>query len=95
MLFDSWYAWPSFISAVRNMNSAVHVVCRLKNTMVHYEYKGTPYRLSELYQKVTSTFRKDSHTGLLLARARVTLPGSHESAVIVFSKGYKEPEITP
>ena len=92
VLFDSWYAWPSFIRAIRNIDRAVHVVCRLKDTMVHYEYKGKHYRLSELYREVKSTLRRNSTTGLLLARATVTLPGSHERAVIVFSKGYKEPE---
>jgi hypothetical protein len=95
VLFDSWYAWPSFIRAIRKINSAVHVVCRLKDTMVQYEYKDKRYRLSELYQKVRSTLKKDSRTGLLLARATVKLPDSHESAVIVFSKGYKEPEDDP
>jgi hypothetical protein len=92
VLFDSWYAWPSFIRAIRNIDRAVHVVCRLKDTMVHYEYKGKHYCLSELYREVKSTLRRNSATGLLLARATVTLPGSHENAVIVFSKGYKEPE---
>lgn len=92
VLFDSWYAWPSFIRAIRNTDRGVHVVCRLKDTMVHYEYEGKKYRLSELYRKVKSSLRKNSTTGLLLARATVTLPGSHERAVIVFSKGYKEPE---
>ena len=54
VLFDSWYAWPSFINAIRKIDSAMHVVCRLKDTKVLYEYKGKKYRLSELYQKVKS-----------------------------------------
>lgn len=92
VLFDSWYSWPSFINAIRKIDSAMHVVCRLKDTMVLYEYKGKKYRLSELYQKVKSTLKKDSRTSLLLARATVKLTGAEEEAVIVFSKGYKEPE---
>lgn len=92
VLFDSWYAWPSFINAIRKIDSAMHVVCRLKDTMVLYEYKGKKYRLSQLYQKVKSTLKKDSRTDLLLARATVKLLGAQEEAVIVFSKGYKEPE---
>ena len=93
VLFDSWYAWPSFIRAIRKINKgAVHVICRLKNTMVNYEYKGKKYRLSELYGKVRSTLRKDSRTGLLLARVTVKLSGSNEEAVIIFAKGYNEPE---
>jgi IS4 transposase len=68
------------------------VICRLKDSKVLYEYKGKRYRLSELYQKVKSTLRKDSRTGLLLRRLTVKLPGSEEEAVIVFAKGYHEPE---
>ena len=49
VLFDSWYAWPSFIRAIWKIDRAVHVVCRLKDTMVQYEYKGKKYRLCELY----------------------------------------------
>ena len=51
VLFDSWYAWPSLINAIRNINSHLHVICRLKDSKVLYEYKGKRYRLSELYQK--------------------------------------------
>jgi hypothetical protein len=92
VLFDSWYAWPSLINAIRNINNHPHVICRLKDSKVLYEYKGKRYRLSELYQKVKSTLRKDSRTGLLLRRLTVKLPGSEEEAVIVFAKGYHEPE---
>lgn len=92
ILFDSWYAWPSFIHAIRKIDSAMHVVCRLKNTMTLYEYKGEKYRLSQLYRKIKSTLRKDLRTGLPLARATVKMPGSQEEAVIVFVKGYKEPQ---
>jgi hypothetical protein len=38
ILFDSWYAWPSFINAIRNVTQKPHVICRLKNTKTHYEY---------------------------------------------------------
>ncbi len=85
VLFDSWYAWPSFIRAIREINKAVHVICRLKDTMVKYEYKRKKYRLSELYGKVRSTLRKDSRTGLLLARVTVKLSGYNEEAVIIFA----------
>jgi hypothetical protein len=92
VLFDSWYAWPSFINAIRKIDPDVHVICRLKNTLVLYEYKGKKYRLSELYRKMKGALRKDSRTGLLLKRVTVKLPDSTEQAVIVFSKGYREPE---
>ncbi len=92
VLFDSWYAWPSLITAIRKTSSHLHVICRLKDSKVLYEYKGKRYRLSDLYGKVKSSLRKDSRTGLLLRRLRVKLPGSEEEAVIVFAKGYHEPE---
>ena len=38
------------------------------------------------------SLKKDSRTGLLLKRITVRLPGSEEDAVIVFAKGYQEPE---
>jgi len=92
VLFDSWYAWPSLINAIRNISNKLHVICRLKNSKVLYEHKGKKYQLKELYQKIKPTLKKDSRTGLLLTRAIVKLPGSDEEAVIVFSKGYHEPD---
>lgn len=92
VLFDSWYGWPVLINAIRNINDDLHVICRLKDSKVLYEYNGKTYRLSELYQKMKSRFKKDSRTELLLKRVTVKYPGSHEDAVIVFSKGYHEPE---
>jgi len=92
VLFDSWYGWPKFINAIRKISNELHVICRLKESKVLYEYKGKQYRLSELYQKVKSGLKKDARTALLLKRATVKLPGSNEDAVIVFSKGYREPE---
>ena len=93
VLFDSWYAWPAFINKIRNINKSIHVICRLKAGNVRYEYKGNKHTLAELYQKVKSRFKKDSRTGLSLFRVTVKLPESNENVVIVFSKGYREPEI--
>jgi len=92
VLFDSWYSWPGFISAIRGIIKDLHVICRLKDTKVRYQYRGKQYRLSELYQKVKPLFRKDIRTGLRIARATVTLPGSGQEAVIIFSKDYREPQ---
>ena len=92
VLFDSWYAWPSFIQAIQNIKKELHVICRLKDSKVLYEYKGNKYRLSALYQKVKKDFRKSKRTGLLLKRVKVTMSGSDEPIVIVFVKGYNEPE---
>ena len=92
VLFDSWYGWPVLINAIREIREDLHVICRLKDSKVLYEYNGKKYRLSELYQKVKSGIKKDYRTGLLLKRVTVKYPGSNENAVIVFSKGYHEPE---
>ncbi len=93
VLFDSWYSWPGFIKSIRKIHQGIHVVCRLKNNNVHYEYNGRRYRLSKLYQKIRNDFRKDVRTGLLLKRVKVKLPDVEKPVVIVFSKGYHEPEL--
>ena len=92
VLFDSWYAWPSFINEIRSISPDLHVVCRLKDSKTHYEYRGKRYRLSELYQKVKGNLKKSKRTGLLLERVTVTIPGGNENATIVFAKGYCEPQ---
>jgi hypothetical protein len=92
VLFDSWYAWPSMISAIRALDDAPHVICRLKDSKTKYGYKGKKYKLSALFQKVKSQLQKSKRTGLLLKRVSVNMPGSNQPVVIVFAKGYKEPE---
>ncbi|MBW2075927.1 MAG: transposase [Deltaproteobacteria bacterium] len=92
VLFDSWYAWPSLIHAIRLISDDLHVICRLKDSKVLYEYQGEKYRLSELYQKVKTSFRKDARTGLCLKRVTVALTDSVEPAVIVFARGFHEPD---
>jgi len=92
VLFDSWYAWPSLINAIRGISQELHVICRLKDSKTLYEFQGKRYRLSELYDKAKSGLKKDSRTGLLLNRLTVRLPPSEQDAVIVFAKGYHEPE---
>jgi hypothetical protein len=94
ILFDSWYAWPVLINRIRNLkDKSIHVICRLKDSKVKYQYKGKAYQLSELYQKVKHDLRKDCRSGLLLKRITVLFPGSNENAVIIFSKGYREPQV--
>ncbi len=90
VLFDSWYAWPSFIQGIRKIKKELHVICRLKNSKVLYEYKGSKYQLSALYQKVKKDLSKSKRTGLFLKKVRVTMSGN--PIVIVFVKGYNEPE---
>jgi hypothetical protein len=93
VLFDSWYAWPKLIYGIRDLvDKSIHVICRLKNNNVHYLYEGKEYKLSEIYQKVRHKFKKDKKIGLFLARAKVKIVDYDEESVIVFCKGYKEPE---
>lgn len=93
VLFDSWYARPFVINGIRRINKGLHIICRLKKSNVRYQYKGKKYKLSEPYQKVKHGFNKDARTALLLKQITVQLPESDEEAVIVFSKGYTEPEV--
>ena len=37
VLFDSWYAWPSLIKAIRNINQELHVICRLTSVLLIIE----------------------------------------------------------
>ena len=73
VLFDSWYAWPKLINAIRKIKKSIHVICRLKDSNVQYEYKGKKYKLSALYKKVKSQLKKDKRTGLLLKRVTIRL----------------------
>jgi hypothetical protein len=93
VLFDSWYAWPKLINSICNIRKGIHVICRLKDSNVQYEYNGQKYKLSALYQKIKFQLKREKRTGLLLKRVTVTLPESDRTAVIVFSKGYREPGI--
>lgn len=90
VLFDSWYAWPAFIMAVGKIKKGLQVICRLKDSKVLYEYKGKKYRLSALYQKVKKDLSKSKRTGLFLKKVQVTMSG--KPVIIVFVKGYNEPE---
>ena len=90
VLFDSWYAWPSVIQAICKIKKELHVICRLKDSKVLYEYKGNKYRLSALYQKVKKDLSKSKRTGLFLKKVKVTMSG--DPIIIVFVKGYNEPE---
>ena len=92
VLFDSWYAWPSLISTIRNIKQGLHVICRLKDSKTQFTYQGQKYRLSALYRKIKCQLRKSKRTGLLIKRVTVTMPGSDKPVVIVFAKGYCEPE---
>jgi hypothetical protein len=93
VMFDSWYACPSFIDKILSIKKGIHVICRLKKNRIKYEYRGNEYTLSEIYQKVKNGFKKDRKTVLLIKRVKVKIAKTGQEAVIVFSKGYREPEV--
>lgn len=93
VLFDSWYAWPVLINKIRKINDSIHVICMLKINNVKYLYMGKYYTLSELYYKVKDHLKKNKRTGLLLTRITVRMLEPLEEVAIVFSKGYREPEL--
>jgi hypothetical protein len=93
VLFDSWYAWPKVIHRICKIKEGLHVICCLKNNHINYLYKGKKYNLSERYQKVKHQLKKDKRTDLFLKRVTVKLPEFDQTVVIIFSKGYREPEL--
>jgi hypothetical protein len=69
LLFDSWYAWPVLINPIRSLkDKSIHVICRLKNNKVKYEYNGKAYQLCDLYQRVKRRLKKDQRTGLVMSQ---------------------------
>lgn len=95
VLFDSWYACPSFINSIRAISSKIHVVCRLKQSKTHYYHNGKPFTLGLLYKQIQKRMRKNRKTGLDIGRVTVTIPNSNDPVVIVFVRGYQEPELDP
>ncbi len=96
ILFDSWYAWPTFIKEIREIQEKPHVICRLKEVNANhrfYHYKGKAYALNTLYKKVKNSFKHDLKTGLKIARVRVRLSELDKDVTILFTKGYKEPKL--
>lgn len=76
VLFDSWFAFPSFIKDV--YEEGYNVICKLKKLPnIHYIYKGKPYHLDALYRKVA----KD------MLRSLPTLPGRYASIDVTTKEG--------
>jgi len=63
VMFDSWYACPSFIVNILSIKKGIHVICRLKKNRIKYEYRGSELSLSEIYHKVKNGFKKTSKPG--------------------------------
>ena len=83
------------INAIGDIDDGPQVICRLKNSKTKYGYKGKKYQLSTLQRKIKGQFQKSKRTGLLLKRVTVTMPGCDQPVVIIFAKGYHEPEAEP
>ncbi|MDH3976047.1 MAG: transposase [Deltaproteobacteria bacterium] len=74
VLFDSWFAFPSFIKKVHD--AGYNVICKLKKLPnMRYLYQGREYNLNELYRK----FAKNRLASL------PTLPGK-SVAITVMTK---------
>jgi hypothetical protein len=94
ILFDSWYAWPSLITALNKLKKRLHVICRLKQVKPghrFYLYQGKTYALNALYKKVKKQLKFNQKTGLHTVKISIKFDRTGEDAVIIFTKGYKEP----
>jgi len=94
LLFDSWFANPSFFKKILDLKVNLNIICRLKNAKTKYLHEGKQYTLGELYKKYRFQLKREKKTGLYLKRVTVELPDIDQPLVIVFSKGYKEPTDT-
>lgn len=78
VLFDSWFAFPSFINNVYHIG--YNVICRLKKLpTIHYIYKDRPYSLDALYRK----FVKNTFKPLL------SIPGKYASIDVTTKEGLR------
>ena len=76
VLFDSWFAFPSFIKDV--YDSGYNVICKLKKLPnIRYTYKGKLYHLDALYRKVA----KD------ILKPLPTLPGRYAAIDVTTKEG--------
>jgi len=78
VLFDSWFAWPSFIFAIKDKKR--DVICMLKDIpTIFYAYNKKIYRLSDLY----SVIEKNKRSKEILASVTVLLHGRRVRIVFV------------
>jgi len=78
VLFDSWFAFPSFISKVYHIG--YNVICKLKPLpTILYTYKDKPYCLDALYR----TFAKSRFKPLL------NIPGKYASIDVTTKEGLR------
>ncbi len=59
VLFDSWFAFPSFIEAILHQYHT-HSLCMLKRSKQYYQYQGRLYTLDALYEILLLGKREES-----------------------------------
>jgi hypothetical protein len=90
LLVDAWFTSPKFCQDVKNLR--LHVIGRLKRDQTLYDWDGAGYSLEQLYQVHKHRLVKAASLGLSLIRVPVCC-GNGLSGAIVFTKGYKEPDL--
>ena len=89
VLVDAWFTSPKFFQGVRHLN--LHAVGRLKNGTTRYLYEGKWLSLAQLYHALKGKLIKDPALGCPVTAISITCRNGVEG-IIVFVKGYKEPE---
>jgi len=90
LLVDAWFTSPKFCQDVKSLR--LHVIGRLKRDQTLYYWDGAGYSLEQLYQIHKHGLVKAAALGLSLIRVPVRC-GNGLSGAIVFTKGYKEPDL--
>ena len=90
LLVDAWFTSPTFCRSVQDLG--LEVIGRLKRDRTLYYRDGTGYTLDQLYQAHKHRLVKDAALGLALLAVPVTC-GNGLTGTIVFTKGYKEPDL--
>lgn len=87
VLFDSWFAHPKIIIAIRNIG--YDVICRLARNKTKYYYHGPPYTLKQLYRGFA---RESLQTIASLSLKATTLTvqlADFQAVTLVFAKANK------
>jgi hypothetical protein len=89
VLFDSWFSYDSIINKV--VSTGYHVVCRLKNGNVKYQYQGKDYTLKEIWKH----FAKKQQRWIAGYPIKgccliVSLPETGEVKLLITSDGHKK-----
>ena len=90
LLVDAWFTSPTLCPSVQDLG--LEVIGRLKRDRTRYYRGEAGYTLDQLYQAHKHRLVKDPTLGLALVSVSVTC-GNGLQGTIVFSKGYKEPDL--